>query len=38
MKVNKNLQPVSIPVEPHNRHIEMTPKEALEVIKQRGVW
>ena len=29
MKVNKNLQPVSIPIEPHNRHIEMTPKEAL---------
>ena len=32
MKVNKNLQPVSIPIEPHNRHIEMTPKEALKQI------
>lgn len=29
MKVNKNLQPVSIPIEPH-RHIEMTAKEALD--------
>ncbi len=32
MKVNKNLQPVSIPIEPHNRHIEMTPKEALDFL------
>ena len=28
MKVNKNLQPVSIPIEPHNQYIKMTPKEA----------
>ena len=29
MKVNKNLKPVSIPIEPHNRHIEMTPYKDL---------
>ncbi len=34
MKVNKNLQPVSIPIEPHNRHIEMTPKEALDKLTE----
>lgn len=32
MKVNKNLQPVSIPIEPHNQYIKMTPKEALDRI------
>ena len=32
MKVNKNLQPVSIPIEPHNQYIKMTPKEALDKL------
>ena len=37
MKVNKNLQPVSIPIEPHNRHIEMTAYTDVKIITKQVV-
>ena len=33
MKVNKNLQPVSIPIEPHNQYIKMTPKRSVGSVR-----
>ena len=37
MKVNKNLQPVSIPIEPHNQYIKMTAYTDVKIITKQVV-